>query len=272
MSRPAEPSPERRAFEAQKANEAGPAYSVFQPRPAPPPTPSTVPTVLTEVGPDGWHQLAKDPLDLPGCRFGCTAIVALFWNAIIWGGMLVEAIQSGPKPRAAPPPARGFDPCMTIGMVWFLVFAGIGVFLALYAIAAGFNWALLGLAGRPTTEVSAHPFRPGRTYRVRVSGLDRVRLFGTSIRLICRESITAEGIEGNETSTRDVLTVPLHHGGGLPVETELSIPADAMHSFFATGDKGTCSSVRWYLRVSGRLMHLFPYRQEYEVTVTPEAA
>jgi hypothetical protein len=211
-------------------------------------------------------------LDLPGCRFGCIAVVALFWNTVIWGGMIVDAIWSGPKPRVAPPPARGFDPCLAVSTVWFLVFAGVGVFLALYAVAAGFNWTLLGLAGRPTTEVSAHPFRPGRTYRIRVNGLDRVRLFGTTIRLICQESVTVEGSEGNETSTRDVLVVSLHRGGGLPAETECIVPADAMHSFLAPGDNGTSSSVRWFLRVSGRLMHLFPYRQEYEVTVTPEEA
>jgi hypothetical protein len=275
MSQPPEPSPERRAFDAQRAVEAPQLYSVFQPKPAPQPTPPTVPTLRTEVGPDGWHRLAKDHLNNPGCRFGCTAVFALFWNAIVWGGWIVKAVTSGPKPRvapqAAPLPAREWDPCFAIGMAFYLIFVVAGVLLVLAALGAGLEWAFFGLHGRPTTEVSAHPLRPGRTFRLRVHGLNGVRLFGTTIRLLCRESVTVDGGEGPETSTRDVLTLPLHRGGGLPVETEIPIPASAMHSFTAFGENGTSSSVRWYLRVSGRVWRVFPYSQEYEVMVTPEA-
>lgn len=266
MSHPAEPSPERRAFDAHRA--ATQPYSVFQPKPTPPPT---VHTVLTEVGPDGWHRLATDPLDHPGCRFGCTAIIALLGNAIVWGGCIVKAVTSGPEPRTAPPPARELDPCFAIGMAFPLMFIVVGVLSVLATVGAGLNWVLFGLAGRPSTEVSAHPLRPGRTYRLRVGGFDRVRLFGTTVQLICRESVTVEGNEGNDTCTRDVLTVPLHRGGGLPVETEIPVPASAMHTYSVNGENGTGSSVQWYVRVSGWAWRVFPYSQEYEVMVTPEA-
>lgn len=272
MSQTADPSPERRAFDAQRA--ATQPYSVFQPKPAPPPTPPTVPTVFTEVGPDGWHRLATDHLVHPGCRFGCISVMALVFNAILWGGFIVQAVKAGPKPGGvetrALRPQHEIDVCSGFGNLFFLVVAGFGAFAALAAVGAGVNWVTYVRAGRPTLEVSAHPLRPGRTYRLRLSGFHRARLFGTTIRLICRESITVPGDEGDDTRTSDVLNFRLHRGGGLPVETDLPIAATAMHSF-SVGDRGTGSSVQWYLRVSGWVWRVFPYSQEYKVTVTPEA-
>lgn len=268
MSQTADPSPERRAFDAQGASTQ--PYSVFQPKAAPPPT---VHTVLTEVGPDGWHRLTTDHLTHPGCRFGCISVMALIFNSILWGGLIVQAVTSGLKPRVvetqALRPQHEIDVYSGFGNLFFLVFAGFGVFAALAAVGAGVNWVTFVRAGQPTLEVSAHPLRPGRTYRLRFGGFHRARLFGTTIRLICRESITVPGDDGDDARTCDALHLRLHRGGGLPVETDLHVPASAMHSFSA-GERGTGASVQWYLRVSGWVWRVFPYSQEYEVMVTPE--
>lgn len=140
MSQTADPSPERRAFDRQRADTQ--PYSVFQPKPAPPPI---VRSVLTEVGPDGWHRLTTDHLEHPGCRFGYISVMALIFNVFLWGGFIVQAVKSGSHPRVVDTPAlrpqHEIDLCSRTGNLFFVVVAGFGVFAAFAAVGAGVKWA-----------------------------------------------------------------------------------------------------------------------------------
>ena len=135
-------------------------------------------------------------------------------------------------------------------------------------LGTAYKWIVSKFVGRVEVELSAHPLAPGGPVRVRVAQMGSVPLRRVMVDLVCTEEATY--ISGTSTAT-DKLQVARHaladsddHPGGLPLEFDYTVPADAMHSFEAKNNK-----IKWIVRVAGRAMGL-PYRDDYSVIVTAD--
>ncbi len=153
---------------------------------------------------------------------------------------------------------------------------------ALVSLAVGLRMLLaclrqigrLAVLGQTVIEVSDHPFRPGREYRLWVAQLGRLRLRVFRVLLVCYEVAvfrqgTDERTEVQLVFARELLRLQdVTVTAAEPLEAELSVtvPPGAMHSFRAEHGE-----IRWEVVVQG-VPGLWPeFRREFPVLVYPPA-
>lgn len=253
------PSPESRAAVAGgEAVEAG--TSPKPPDPDDREEHPTVPEVPTTPGTVLPHRLPRAGL-AAGCKFGCSLFAAAFWNGIV-GVFLYQAVAKW---------NRGG------GLPWFEVlfltpFVLVGLVLIGAVFYTLFQWLVSMLVGSVSVEVSAHPLAPGAPFRVHVAQAGLVPLGRVGVSLVCTESATYVAGTSKSTAKNEAATHPVSdpdsdpNGGGLPLTTESSVPADAMHSFAAPNNE-----IQWTFRVTGRILGM-PFGDDYSVCVSPGPA
>jgi hypothetical protein len=218
----------------------------------------TVTVVETTPGKMLAHRLPRAGL-APGCQFGCALCFAGFWNGIV-GVFVYEVFDKWNR-------GQGFQWFQAAFLVPFLL---VGLLLVLMVLAAGMKWFVSWLVGRVEVEVSAHPFVPGSAARVRVGQTGLFPLARVSVELACTEEATyvagtSKSTAKREVASHDVSTPEANpDAGGLPVDAEFTVPADAMHSFDAPNNK-----INWTVRVTGRVLGTLPFSDEYAVAVAP---
>jgi len=268
------PSPERLAFAATQA----------QPRPelrdSEMQTEEPAKDAFGSIDPgadSAWTELQPE-CDLPGCSFLLYAIGAIVWNAIVWGGIIVEQIRLLNKPANLiapnqPRPDRNSYEffCMSFGVLFWCFFALVGLWLTFLAIGYGLRWIMLRKTGLPKVEVSVHRFVPGTSFRLKVGKIARGRLRRLRIRLMCREYVLLKGIESDSEWTEEIIAGEFSRGRALPVETSGSIPQLAMPSFSVEDPEVGSASLSWFLVVSGRILGVIPYWVKYPIVVHPVA-
>lgn len=217
---------------------------------------TTVPTLATEPGRVLAHSLPRADLS-PGCKFGCTVGMTLFWNGIV--SIFVFNLWKGWN-------VLGWF--RWLYAAFLTPFVIVGLVLVVAVIVAAYKWFVSWFVGRVEVELSAHPLVPGGTARARVAQRGLVPLRGVMVSLVCTEEATY--VAGTSTATdkhevaRHRLADPDDHPGGLPLEFEFTVPADAMHSFEAKNNR-----IKWTVLVTGRAMGL-PFRDDYSAIVSPE--
>jgi hypothetical protein len=218
----------------------------------------TVAAVETFPGRVLAHRLERAGL-APGCQFGCAVGIAAFWNGVV-GVFVYQIFDQWNRGQGVP----------WLKAVFLVPFAAVGVLLLYVVLAAGVKWLVSWLVGRVEVELSAHPLVPGSVVRLRVAQAGVFPLARLSVRLACTEAAIYASGTSRSTATR----VVARHGiltpdadasaGGLPVEAEFTVPADAMHSFDAPNNK-----INWIVRVTGGVLGSLPFVEEYPVAVAP---
>jgi hypothetical protein len=194
-----------------------------------------------------------------GCQFGCALFGALFWNGIV-GVFAYQAIDKWNRGVAV----RWFE------WVYLVPFALVGLVLILAAAAAALKWLLSALVGSVEVELSAHPLAPGMRAQLHVAQAGLFPLGRVAVTLVCAEEATYVAGTSKATAKKDVashsVTDPEQSpdGGALPLAAEFTVPAGAMHSFDAPNNK-----ITWTVRVTGRVLGLLPYSEDYGATVAP---
>jgi hypothetical protein len=217
----------------------------------------TVPRLETTPGKVLAHRLPRAGL-APGCQFGCAVAVACFWNGIV-GVFVFQLARKWGQGGAF----------QWIEAAFLVPFVVIGLLMIGFAVAAGLKWIVAGLVGSVEVELSAHPLAPGREARVHVAQRGLFPLARVSVWLVCAEEATyvagTSKSAAREEVAKHTVADPDQNpdGGGLPLETAFTVPADAMHSFEAPNNK-----ITWTLRVRGRVLGL-PFSDEYGVIVGP---
>lgn len=256
-----EPSPERTAFDAARAEaKADPPYSLLPTNPTPPdPLPDTGPTRL------------EPEYELPGCMFVMTLTGAVFWNGFVWGPVIAKRVSRLATPAAAPGPRPELDSstvaCMSVSLLIWAVFAAVGVVLFVTAVGYGVRWAVLRKTGRPAVEVSVRRFLPGTAFRITVGRLPRWSLRRVRLRLIRRERVTVKGGDGDTTETDETVVSVLFHGADLPAAADGVIPADAVPTFSVSDSEEGSADLTWFVNLRGRIFGGFPYSVNYPITV-----
>ncbi len=247
----AAPSPEKAAAvartSARSVPEATPADADADEFP-------TLPAIDTEPGRRLAHRLP--PAEASA---GCTCLgvlgVAAFWNGIV-SVFLWQAAKGFAKGNPE----------------WFLVlflipFVLIGLLLAFAAVFAAGAWAIAVLAGTVTVEVDEHPFVPGGRYRGHVAQTGLFRLAKVGVELACVEAATYQSGTTESTDKKAVAKQPAELAEpfpSAPLDFELVVPADAMHSFAAAKN-----AIAWNVTVWGRVLVVLPYSRSFQVVVRP---
>ncbi|HVE41949.1 MAG TPA: DUF3592 domain-containing protein [Planctomycetota bacterium] len=212
-------------------------------------------SVLVAAGPAarGGGTTLK-PSASPVGRFGCSVLVALFWNGIV--SVFFFQVASG-WIKGEP------DGCMTLFIIPFLL-VGLGLIVfVLYSFLALFN-------PRPVLRVTPGSAALGDSVEVEweTSGnVDRIRSF--SIVLEGREEATYR--RGTSTSTDkstfatiEVVRSPrgkdLRRG-----RVKVAIPADTMHSFKSSNNK-----FLWTFQVKGEIPRWPDVNEEFPFEVLPQ--
>lgn len=147
------------------------------------------------------------------------------------------------------------------------ILVGIGLIVAV--LLAGLKWIVAGLTGQVEVEISTHPLSLGETVRIHVNQSGQFPLGSVVLVLLCTEEATYVAGTSKSTATRVVVRHPISqpdenpNGGSLPLSTEFTVPADAMHSFDAPNNK-----IHWTIRVIGRVLGVLPFSSNYRLTVT----
>jgi hypothetical protein len=204
------------------------------------------------------HRLPRAGL-APGCQFGCAVGGAAFWNGIV-GVFVYQLFDQWNR-------GRGFQ---WLQALFLIPFVAVGLLLFLVVLAAAVKWLVSGLVGRVEVEVSAHPLAPGARVRFRVAQTGLFPVARVSVRLVCTETATyvagtSKSTANREVALHDVSTPEANpDAGGLPLDAEFTVPADAMHSFDAPNNK-----INWTVRVTGRVLGLLPFSDQYTFTMAP---
>jgi hypothetical protein len=191
----------------------------------------------------------------PGCQFGCAVFAALFWNGIlsifVWR-LIDDWNRMG-------------------GFKWFnaaflVPFVLVGIVLILAVLGSALKWFVSSLTGRIDVEVSTHPLVLGGSSRIHVAQRGLIALKRVELRLICTEAATYIAGTSTATATKEVVRHLIadpdeNPAGGLPLEIDFTVPADAMHSFEAPNNK-----IIWTLRVTARFFG-FALRDDYRLAV-----
>ena len=224
--------------------------------------PDDMPTVWhaeTHPGKVFSHQLERAGI-APGVQCGCAVVGAVFWNGIV-GFFVYELIER----------FNGGAAVQWSEALFLIPFILVGLLLIGAVILAGLNWFVAQLVGRVDVELSDHPLVPGATLRIHVAQAGLFSLGRVVVFLVCSEEVTYVAGTSTSTAKKDVdqhsISDPEQNpdGGGLPLTTEFTVPADAMHSFEAPNNE-----INWTIRVTGRVLGLLPFSSEYSVTVSPD--
>lgn len=179
-------------------------------------------------------------------------VVALLWNGFVWPFFIVM-LRDKEK----------------FGAIVLGIFCLVGL-----AILAGFVHQLCYwlLTGDPHVEIEHEPLVPGRPTRLVVLH-PAVRRLNTASVSLCCEEVTRRR-QGKNTSERRervveeqlaILTEPdLSRSTGLLIDTSLSVPEDAMHSFQATNNH-----IRWFIEVVMDIPGKPDVKLDFPVRVAP---
>jgi hypothetical protein len=248
------PSPESVAAAAAGAGvEAAPLHDI--PDHAPPlAAMPAVPEVPTAPGLVLSHRLERADMT-PACQFGCAVFAALFWNGIV-SIFLWRLIADWNK-------MGGFK---WFNAAFLVPFVLVGIVLILAVLGSALKWFVSSLIGRIEVEVSTHPLVPSGSSRIHVAQRGPVPLKRVELRLICTEAATYIAGTSTATATKEVVRHLIadpdeNPTGGLPLEIDFTVPADAMHSFEASNNK-----IIWTLRVTARFFG-FALRDDYRLAV-----
>ena len=132
------------------------------------------------------------------------------------------------------------------------------------------RWFASQLVGRVEVELSGHPLAPGVAVRLHVAQAGLVPLAGVVVALICTEEATYVAGTSKSSAKKEVAKHALAEaesnpdGAGLPLSANFAVPAEAMHSFEAPNNK-----INWTIRVTGRVLGLLSFSDDYGVTVAP---
>lgn len=217
-----------------------------------------VPVVATQPGKVLAHRLERAGMT-PGCQFGCAVGLAAFWNGIV-SVFVYKQVDRWNKGQ----PVEWFE------ALFLVPFVVIGLVLVGAALYAGLQWFVSLLAGKVEVEVSDHPLCGGATFRFHVGQTGSFRIGRVSVALVCSEEATYVAGTSKSTAKKEVASHAVADpdqspdGGGLPLTAEFAVPADAMHSFEAPNNK-----IKWVLRVTGRVLGVLPFRDDYTVAVVP---
>ncbi|MCE9568313.1 MAG: hypothetical protein K8U57_40450 [Planctomycetes bacterium] len=197
----------------------------------------------------------------PGCQLGCIAVIAVIWNSVVSGFVLPILARWN----------RG-QVVQWVEVLFLTPFVLIGLVLIGATLYAALNWIVSLLVGRVAVELSNHPIAIGATVRIQLAQYGLVPLARVKVRLICTEEATYVAGTSQSTAKREVVTKLISDpdeaptGGGLPLAAEFIVPPDAMHSFSAPNNK-----IKWTVCVTGRVLGLLPFRNDFNVTVSPGA-
>ncbi|MBA4191003.1 MAG: hypothetical protein C0467_23710 [Planctomycetaceae bacterium] len=218
----------------------------------------TVEVVETEPGKTLTHSLHRAGVSA-GCQFGCAVFFASFWNGIV-GVFVVQAFTKwNAKGVVAWVEALFLSPFVLVGLV-----------LIAFTLYAGLTWIVSWLVGRVEVEISEHPLAVGGSSRIQITQAGLFPLARVCVWLVCTEEATYVAGTSQSTAKKEIAKHSVSDpdesptGGGLPLATEFKVPADAMHSFDAPNNE-----IKWTLRVTGRVLGVLPYRNDYAVTVCP---
>jgi len=217
----------------------------------------TVEVVDTKPGKVLLHSLPRAGIP-PGCQLGCVAIFAVLWNSIV-STFVFQAINDWNRGQVQWGGVLFLSPFVLIGLALIAV--------TLYLLLTVFVSLLVG---RVEVEVSDHPIAIGGTSRIQLAQFGVVPLARVKVMLVCTEEATYVAGTSQSTAKRDVESKVISHpdedpsGGALPLAAEFTVPPDAMHSFTAPNNK-----INWTIRVTGRVLGLLPFSNDFSVTVSP---
>jgi hypothetical protein len=228
---------------------------------APPTTADDTPTVphaITSPGKTLAYRLERTGMPL-GCQLGCALFAAIFWNAIV-GVFVYQVVEKWNRGVVV----QWFE-------VLFLVpFVLVGVVLILGVVATAIKWLLSLLVGTVEVELSAHPLAPGAKAQLHVAQVGLLPLGRVTVVLVCAEEASYVAGTTKSTARKEVVNATVSdpqqspEGGAVPLTAEFRVPVDAMHSFDALNNK-----ITWTVRVTGRVLGLFSYSEDFGVTVAP---
>ncbi|HEY4761999.1 MAG TPA: DUF3592 domain-containing protein [Thermoguttaceae bacterium] len=193
----------------------------------------------------------------PGWALFGTLLTCVIWNGIV-AVMLYYAL-------------RGHilgDP-QWILTIFLIPFVLVGVFLIFFF----FRQLLLTAGIGPTLlEISDHPLYPGMEYKIFLSQSGRLTMNILSLSLVCHEEATYQQGTNTRTETKEVFRQELYRRDnfeippGIPFETDcqVTVPADAMHSF-----KSTHNKIDWKLVVEGNIAGWPDFKRAFSVIVYP---
>ena len=219
----------------------------------------TVPSIAMVVDSPGIHLAHRLPIDASPnlLLFGMT-LMGIGWNLLV--AMFVYQVVEQHR-RAEP------DWLLTWLMVP-LVLAGVWTLAAL----AREIWMSTGI-GSTRVEISAHPLRPDRSYRIFISQTGRVSVRWLKVLMVCEERATYS--QGTDTRTEVVCVYRhlLHRARKFEIqsdqpfaaENDYRVPIGAMHSF-----RSPHNSVDWTVLVRGKVARWPIFERRFPVYVYPE--
>lgn len=149
------------------------------------------------------------------------------------------------------------------------ILIGVGLLLAVAGLF--FRFVVSLLVGTIRVEIGEHPLRPGKPFEILVTQRGLARLQDVGVQLKCEESATYR--QGTSTSSaKHTAAEPwVVERGTTPfdgrLETEIAVPADAMHSFESDHNK-----IGWSIRFEGRAFGFLPCGSDHPVVVLPAGA
>lgn len=158
--------------------------------------------------------------------------------------------------------------------------AWLMTFLAVPAVIASF-WSIYYFGrqlliytsiGPTSVEISDHPLLPGLCYRVCVSQSGRMSMNRFELALVCKEEATYQQGTDLRTESRQVFEQQLFEQQEFTIdpshplehETELAIPADAMHSF-----QSNSNAVHWSLVIRGDAERWPGFSRSFPIVIQP---
>ncbi len=184
----------------------------------------------------------------PGCMFAMLAVIALFWNGVVWAMMFSMKDEGWGPPR---------------------LFMSIFVLAGLALAAAAFYQLLALFNPRPVVTVSSATVPLGGSLDVRWTFTGNVRrLTKLTIVLLAREEATYR--RGTTTTTdkhvflNTVLLDLTDRAQMASGNMKVNIPRQLIHTFTATNNK-----VVWLLQVKGDIPKWPNVDAEFAITVTP---
>ena len=193
----------------------------------------------------------------PGWTLASMLIACLVWNGIVaW--LLVEATLAHWNGHG--------DWSMTLLL---LPLVGGGIWLIQQAWR---QWLRYSGIGPTWVEISDHPLYPGETYQLYVSQTGHLKVRRFTVVLVCEEETTFYQGTDPRTETRRVFEEMVLEKRrfeielGVPFEApcELTIPATAMHSFYAPHNK-----ICWKVIVSGTTVRWPDFTRAFPLFVSP---
>lgn len=180
---------------------------------------------------------------ISGIRVIGLILLCLFWNIIAWIVLFSVFLGNADNPSS----------------LVSRIFAVLFFLLGLGTIVWGINLAMIAFGvGATLLELSDHPIKPGRSYRLYLMQLGAFHIKDFSVAIVCDE--IARFRQGTDTITthKEVFCKTLFHKTDfettqdtpLVEEMRFSLPFGAMHSFFTEHNE-----IRWRISVQADIAH-----------------